>query len=108
MALTQITFFERFVASILAQTKTITLRNNREADFIVGQIIPVSTYETNRQFATIRIDRITPVMFHQLSDHHAKQENMNLAELTQIISEIYPNTQQLYEISFSLIKHSKE
>ena len=104
MALTHITFFQQFEASILAKTKTITLRNAEEANFIVGQIIPVSTYETNRWFADISIDRITPVQFNQLNEHHAQQENMSLAELTQIISEIYPNTQQLYEISFTIVK----
>ncbi|VEI46728.1 ASCH domain [Actinobacillus equuli] len=34
---------------------------------------------------------VTPIHFEQLNEQHAKQENMSLAELKQVIREIYPN-----------------
>lgn len=48
MLLTKITFFERFEHDILSGTKTITLRDETESHMIVGQTLPVSTFETDR------------------------------------------------------------
>lgn len=42
-------------------------------------------------------------MFDELNEQHAKQENMSLAELKQVIREIYPNDNAFFVIEFTLI-----
>jgi uncharacterized protein YqfB (UPF0267 family) len=44
-----------------------------------------------------------PVAPGNLTNDHARQENMSLAELQDVISQIYPGEQQLYVISFRRI-----
>ncbi|MDG4952646.1 N(4)-acetylcytidine aminohydrolase [Actinobacillus equuli] len=98
-----ITFFSRFEADILAGKKTITIRDKSESYFQPQQELKVFTNETNRFFAHIRVISITPIHFEQLNEQHAKQENMSLAELKQVIREIYPNDNDFFVIEFELI-----
>ncbi|WGE82566.1 N(4)-acetylcytidine aminohydrolase [Actinobacillus equuli] len=98
-----ITFFSRFEADILAGKKTITIRDKSESYFQPQQELKVFTNETNRFFAHIRVISITPIHFEQLNEQHAKQENMSLAELKQVIREIYPNDNNFFVIEFELI-----
>ncbi len=97
---THITFFERFEADIVAGKKTITLRDETENNFTVGSVVDVATYEDNRPFGQLQILSVKPVKFADLNAEHARQENMSLSELKQVISEIYPGIEQLYEIQF--------
>lgn len=99
-----ITFFSRFEADILAGKKTITIRDKSEAYFQPQQELKVFTNETNRFFADIRVISVTPIHFEQLNEQHAKQENMSLAELKQVIREIYPNDNDFFVIEFELIE----
>ncbi|WGE56240.1 N(4)-acetylcytidine aminohydrolase [Actinobacillus equuli] len=98
-----ITFFSRFEADILAGKKTITIRDKSESYFQPQQGLKVFTNETNRFFAHIRVISITPIHFEQLNEQHAKQENMSLAELKQVIRDIYPNDNDFFVIEFELI-----
>ncbi|MGI2046956.1 N(4)-acetylcytidine aminohydrolase [Shewanella oncorhynchi] len=103
MLLTKITFFERFEHDILSGTKTITLRDETESHVIVGQTLPVSTFETDRWFCDIHIIDVVPVTLTELSDIHAKQENMTLPQLRDVIAEIYPGLEQLFMIQFRVL-----
>lgn len=101
---TTMTFFERFESDILAQSKTITIRDESENDYVPGTEVTVSTFEDGREFCRLEIISVEPILFDQLSQFHAEQENMTLPELKDIIQQIYPNVKQLYVVSFKLIK----
>lgn len=100
-----ITFFERFEHDILAGYKTITLRDEQESHFNAGQILQVATFEQNRWFCQIEVLNVEPITLDELSEVEAKAENMTLAELKQVITEIYPNQQHYFKISFRVIKN---
>lgn len=104
MSLTEITFFERFEADILSGKKTITIRDELEKDFTANTRVQVSTFETRRWFCEVVIEDVQPIRFEQLSEFHAQQENMTLDELKNVITEIYPNVNDLYVISYTLQK----
>ncbi|MBJ7538546.1 N(4)-acetylcytidine aminohydrolase [Marinomonas transparens] len=103
MSLSKITFFERFEADILSGKKTITIRDEAEKDYSPNSIVQVSTYEDDRWFCALKIHSVHAITFHQLSDFHAKQENMTLPELKNVIQDIYPNVDNLYVISYELV-----
>lgn len=44
-----------------------------------------------------------PVTLENLTDEHARQENMALPELKEVIGEIYPSLMELYAIVFRLL-----
>lgn len=104
MLLSKITFFERFEQDILTGAKTITLRDETESHVVAGQTLPVSTFEADRWFCDIQIIDVMPVTLTELTDVHAKQENMTLPQLRSVIAEIYPGLEQLYMISFVVLK----
>ncbi|STY64864.1 ASCH domain [Mannheimia haemolytica] len=81
----KITFFSRFEADILSGKKTITIRDKSESYFQPNQELAVFTNETDRFFANIKVLSVTPIVFDELNEQHAKQENMSLAELKQVI-----------------------
>lgn len=103
MTPTTMTFFERFEADILSGKKTITLRDGAERYYVPNSVVTVSTFEEGREFCRLKIVSVEPVLFDALSDYHAEQENMTLAELREVIQDIYPGIQQLYLISYQLI-----
>lgn len=99
----KITFYERFERDILNGKKTITIRDLSEAHFQPNQALCVSTYETDRLFAHIRVISVTPLHFSELNERHAQQENMTLDELKNVIKSIYPNDDDFVVIEFELI-----
>ncbi len=103
MTLNKITFFERFEKDILSGAKTITLRDETESDYQVGKVYPVSTFEDDRWFCDIKVLNVEPVLFEELNELHAEQENMTLPQLKQVIQEIYPGITQLYMINYQLV-----
>ncbi|MCK3654646.1 ASCH domain-containing protein [Pasteurellaceae bacterium Macca] len=103
MTKNKITFFSRFEEDIVKGKKTITIRDVSESHFQPGQRLCVSTYETDRLFAHIRVLSITPTPFSALNERHAQQENMTLAELQQVIKEIYPQETDFFVIEFELL-----
>ncbi|MDP8079824.1 N(4)-acetylcytidine aminohydrolase [Phocoenobacter skyensis] len=99
----KITFFERFEQDILSSKKTITIRDKAESYFKPNQILEVFTNETDRFFAKIQVSSVTPILFEQLNEEHAKQENMTLEQLKTVIRDIYPNDNEFFVIEYKLI-----
>ncbi|MGY6027971.1 N(4)-acetylcytidine aminohydrolase [Phytobacter sp. AG2a] len=98
-----ITFFKRFQSDILAGRKTITIRDKAESHFNAGDILRVGRYEDDEYFCTIQVTGTSTVTLDTLTDSHARQENMTLAELKQVITGIYPGQHQFYVIDFKCL-----
>ena len=98
-----ITFYQRFEADILAGRKTITIRDKSESHFKTGDILRVGRFEDNQYFCTIEILKVSRILFDELNEIHAKQENMTLQELKLVISEVYPQENEFYLIEFKLV-----
>ncbi|UTM57069.1 N(4)-acetylcytidine aminohydrolase [Photobacterium sp. CCB-ST2H9] len=103
IAPTTMTFFARFEADILSGRKTITIRDVSESHYVPGSVVQVSTLEEGRDFCRLEILSVEPILFQDLSEFHARQENMTLAELKTVIREIYPDDDQLYVITYRLV-----
>lgn len=99
----EITFFQRFEDDILAGRKTITLRDESESHFHPGQHLRVGRYEDDVYFCTIEVKSVEPVMLSALTQEHARQENMTLEQLKDVIAEIYPGLNELFAITFSRV-----
>ena len=95
-----ITFYQRFAADILSGKKIITIRDAEANYFESGDVVHAYTFETRELFAALAVHRIEKLNFEELSNQHAAQENMTLAELRTIIKQIYPDNCQLYVITF--------
>ena len=99
-----ITFYQRFEANILAGRKTITIRDKSESHFKAGDILRVGRFEDNQYFCTIEVLSVSPITLDELTEQHAKQENMTLVELREVIKTIYPNESEFWVIEFNLHK----
>ncbi|ONG09556.1 ASCH domain-containing protein [Aeromonas hydrophila] len=86
----EFTFFSRFVADIQAGRKTITIRDESEANWQPGQRLALFTNPEHQPFGTIEVLSV-------------KAENMTLPELKQVIRDIYPALPPLYVIEFKLL-----
>ena len=98
-----ITFFQRFQDDILAGRKTITIRDASESHFKAGDILRVGRYEDDGYLCTIEVQGMSTVTLDTLNERHAQQENMSLAELKQVIAEIYPDQTAFYVIDFKCV-----
>ena len=98
-----ITFYQLFEADILAGRKTITIRDVSESHFKAGDILRVGRFEDNQYFCTIEVLSVSPITLDELTEQHAKQENMTLDELKGIIRDIYPCRDVFFIINFNLI-----
>ncbi|MCF5896595.1 N(4)-acetylcytidine aminohydrolase [Aeromonas veronii] len=99
----EFTFFSRFVTDIQAGRKTITIRDESEANWQPGQRLALFTNPEHQPFGTIEVLSVKAVAFNELNNEHARQENMTLPELKQVIREIYPDLPPLYVIEFKMI-----
>lgn len=99
-----ITFYQRFEADILAGRKTITIRDKSESHFKAGDILHVGRFEDNQYFCTIEVLSVSPITLDELTERHAKQENMSLIELKDVIKTIYPNQSEFWVIEFQLVE----
>ena len=97
-----ITFYQRFEADILAGRKTITIRDKSESHIKVGDILRVGRFEDNQYFCTIEVLGVSPITLDELTEQHAKQENMSLAELKEVIKAIYPSEGKFVLINFKI------
>ena len=97
-----ITFYQRFEADILAGRKTITIRDKSESHFKEGDILRVGRFEDNRYFCTIEVLSVWPITLDELTEQHAKQENMGLEELKEVIRGIYPGEDKFVLINFKI------
>ena len=98
-----ITFYQRFEADILAGRKTITIRDKSESYFKAGDILRVGHFDDNQYFCTIEVLSVSPITLDELTEQHAKQENMSLAELLEVIKAIYPNESEFWVIEIRLV-----
>ncbi|AWP53585.1 TPA: N(4)-acetylcytidine aminohydrolase [Haemophilus influenzae] len=98
-----ITFYQRFEADILAGRKTITIRDDSESHFKAGDILRVGRFEDKQYFCTIEVLSVSPITLDKLTEQNAKQENMSLAELKEVIKTIYPNENEFFMINFHLL-----
>ena len=97
-----ITFYQRFEADILAGRKTITIRDKSESYFKASDILCVGRFEDNQYFCTIEVSSVLPITLDELTEQHAKQENMGLEELKEVIRGIYPSENIFYTILFEV------
>lgn len=98
-----ITFYQRFEADILSGWKTITIRDKSESHFKAGDILRVGRFEDNQYFCTIEVLSVSPIRLDELTKQHAKQENMGLDELKEVIRGIYLKEELFYLIKFKII-----
>ena len=98
-----ITFFQRFQDDILAGRKTITIRDQSESHFRVGDILRVGRYEDDGYVCTIKVIGTSTTTLDNLTEEHAQQENMSLPELKNVIADIYPGQNQFYVIDFKVL-----
>ena len=98
-----ITFYQRFEADILAGRKTITIRDKSESHFKAGDILRVGRFEDNQYFCTIKVLSVSPITFYELTEQHAKQENMGLNELKEVIRGIYQSENLFYILLFKVL-----
>ncbi|EFX92771.1 ASCH domain protein [Actinobacillus ureae ATCC 25976] len=98
-----ITFYQRFEADILSGRKTITIRDKSESYFKAGDILRVGRFEDNQYFCTIEVLSVSSITLDELTEQHAKQENMGLAELREVIKTIYPNESEFWVIEIRLV-----
>ncbi|EGH2826652.1 ASCH domain-containing protein, partial [Salmonella enterica subsp. enterica serovar Adjame] len=54
-------------------------------------------------FCTIAVTATSTVTLDTLTEEHARQENMTLEQLRQVISDIYPGESQFYVIEFKTL-----
>ena len=97
-----ITFYQRFEADILSGRNTITIRDKSESHFKAGDILRVGRFEDNQYFCTIEVLSVSPITLDELTEQHARQENMGLAELKEVIRGIYPCEYLFWIIEFTL------
>lgn len=97
-----ITFYQRFEADILAGRKTITIRDKSESHFKADDILRVGRFEDNQYFCTIEVLGVSPITLDELTEQHAKQENMGLDELKEVIKGIYPSEDKFVLINFKI------
>ena len=97
-----ITFYQRFEADILAGRKTITIRDKSESHFKTRDILRVGRFEDNQYFCTIEVLGVSPITLDELTEQHAAQENMSLAELKEVIKAIYPSEDKFVLINFKI------
>ena len=98
-----ITFYQRFEGDILAGRKTITIRDKSESHFKAGDILRVGRFEDNQYFCTIEVLSVSPITLDELTEQHVTQENMSLAELKEVIRDIYPIEELFYVIRFCVL-----
>ncbi|WP_319534980.1 N(4)-acetylcytidine aminohydrolase [uncultured Vibrio sp.] len=102
---TTITFFEFLTPLITSGKKTITIRDESESHYQPNTEVEVFTLETNRKVCDIKMLSVKPLKFDEINEFHAEQEAMALAELKQLIREIYPDTDTLFVIEYKLIEN---
>lgn len=100
---TEITFFEFLTPLITSGKKTITIRDESESHYVAGSVVDVYTLEGKDYVTKIKIESVEPLQFDDIGEFHAQQEYIELPKLKALIKEIYPDTDSLYMITFSLV-----
>ena len=63
----------------------------------------VCRFDYNQYFCTIEVLSVSPITLDELTEQHATQENMSLAELKEVIRDIYPIEELFYVIRFCVL-----
>ncbi|MGL5430413.1 MAG: N(4)-acetylcytidine aminohydrolase [Vibrio sp.] len=100
----KITFFESLTLLVASGQKTITIRDHAESHYVPGSRVEVFTLETDRKVCDIKIIAVEPLQFAAINQFHAEQEAMEVPQLKNLIKHIYPNTDELFVITYQLIK----
>jgi len=100
----KITFFEFLTPLIRSGKKTITIRDKSESHYHVGSQVAVFTLETEQKVCDIEIVSVEPIKFEQINEFHAQQESLALQRLKELIKEIYPDTNELFVITYKLMR----
>lgn len=103
MTTKEMLFLACFENDILAEKKTITIRDEADSHYDVGSRVNATIYEEGRQFCQLDVLGVEPVLLDKLNESHALQENMPLERLLEVLEEIYPGTKQLFVVSFRLV-----
>ncbi|ABM02449.1 Uncharacterized conserved protein UCP029143 [Psychromonas ingrahamii 37] len=99
----KITFFEFLTPLIKSGKKTITIRDKSESHYLVGSQVEVFTLETDQKVCEIEIVSVEAIRFDLINEFHAQQEHLALPRLKELIKEIYPNTNELFVITYKLM-----
>ncbi|MFM2483790.1 N(4)-acetylcytidine aminohydrolase [Celerinatantimonas yamalensis] len=102
----KITFFEFLTPLITSGKKTITIRDKSESHYVVGSQVEVFTLETDQKVCDIEIESVEPIKFDDINEFHAQQESLELQRLKELIKEIYPNTNELFVITYKLMPNN--
>ncbi|PSW21571.1 ASCH domain-containing protein [Photobacterium sanctipauli] len=97
-------FLARFEKDVLAEKKTITIRDEADSHYEPGSVVDAIIYEEGRMFCQLEVVGNEPVLLSELNEVHAREENMSLTQLRIVLEEIYPGTEQLFVVSFRLVK----
>ncbi|MRI34214.1 ASCH domain-containing protein [Endozoicomonas sp. OPT23] len=97
----EITFYSRFSSDIRSGLKTITIRDHSESDYQSGNLVKAFTNPEGEFIANLKVVDVYPVRIEDLTETHAKQENMSLPELKSVIKEIYPDENNFFVIEFA-------
>lgn len=100
---TKITFFEFLTPLVASGAKTITIRDKSESHYVPGTQVEVFTLETDQKVCEIEILAVEPLKFDEISQFHAEQEALELSKLKSLIKEVYPNTDELFMITYQLV-----
>ena len=60
-------------------------------------------FEDNQYFCTIEVLNVSPITLNELTEQHAKQENMGLNELKEVIRGIYQSEDLFYILLFKVL-----
>ena len=101
---TKITFFESLTPLITSGKKTITIRDKSESYYVPDSQVEVFILETDKKVCDIKIVSVEPLQFNDINQDHAQQESLPLPKLKQLIRNIYPNDDDLYVITFELLR----
>lgn len=104
----KITFFEFLTPLIASGKKTITIRDKSESHYVVGSQVEVFTLETDQKVCDIEILSVEPIKFDEINEFHAQQEYLALQRLKDLIKEIYPDTNELFVITYKLMPSGTE
>jgi len=103
MAATTLTFFDYLTPLVRSGKKTITIRDETENNYRIGSQVEVRSLETAQKICKVKIESIVPIEFDGINEFHAQQEAMPLQELKTLIKSIYPNTNSLFVIKYTLV-----
>ncbi|KAA3638893.1 MAG: ASCH domain-containing protein, partial [Proteobacteria bacterium] len=84
-------FYDDLIPTVLSGDKTITIRSQTGRRYQPGMRLEVLRHSDGERVAEIEVVDVKNIHFQDLNDSHAVQEHMKLAELRELIQQIYPD-----------------